>query len=584
MADDHLSRIPTARSAGSRRSTSTLETLSHIYSGRYVDDAGVYMNEGELEEMAEEEEENERRLSQRLSGKPTLEGKGEAHFDAESSSRESEGTGHHDDIEKGGLGRPKTREAETGQDPKLVTWEGPDDPENPKNWTLRKKWAATVIVSCFTFISPVSSSMVAPALSTISKQFHITDEVESQLTMSVFVLAYAIGPLFLGPMSEIYGRVIVLQAANLFYLVFNVACGVAQSKGQMIAFRFLSGLGGSASLAIGGGVLSDCFIPEERGKAISMYSLAPLLGPAVGPIAGGFITENTTWRWVFYATTIVDGAIQVLGLFLLRETYAPVILKTKAKKLRKSTGDPDYKTAEERADKTLVKLLRVSLVRPFRLLATQPIIQALACYMAYVYGLMYLMLSTFPELWTNPKYYHESIGIGGLNYISLGLGFTLGTQISAPLNDRIYRILKKKNNGVGQPEYRVPLLFAACLFIPAGLFIYGWTAQKHCHWIVPNIGACIYGIGNIITFLCIQTYLIDTYTRFAASALAACAFLRSLAGFGFPLFAPYMFQALDYGWGNSLLAFVAIGIGVPAPIIMWRLGPKLRKLSTYAAG
>lgn len=120
MADDHLSRIPTARSAGSRRSTSTLETLSHIYSGRYVDDAGVYMNEGELEEMAEEEEENERRLSQRLSGKPTLEGKGEAHFDAESSSRESEGTGHHDDIEKGGLGRPKTREAETGQDPKLV--------------------------------------------------------------------------------------------------------------------------------------------------------------------------------------------------------------------------------------------------------------------------------------------------------------------------------------------------------------------------------------------------------------------------------------------------------------------------------
>lgn len=122
MADDHLSRIPTARSAHSarsRRSTSTLETLSRIYSGRYVDDAGVYMSEGELEEMAEEEEENERRLSQRLSGKPTLEDKGEAHFDAESSSGESEGTGH-GDIEKGGLGRPKTREAEAEHDPKLV--------------------------------------------------------------------------------------------------------------------------------------------------------------------------------------------------------------------------------------------------------------------------------------------------------------------------------------------------------------------------------------------------------------------------------------------------------------------------------
>jgi len=131
-----------------------------------------------------------------------------------------------------------------------VTWNGPDDPENPKNWTLRNKWAATIVVSSFTFISPVSSSMVAPALTAIAKEFHITNEVEIQLTLSIFVLAYAIGPLFLGPLSEIYGRVPVLQLSNLFYLVFNIACGVSKSKGQLIAFRFLSGLGGSAPLAV----------------------------------------------------------------------------------------------------------------------------------------------------------------------------------------------------------------------------------------------------------------------------------------------------------------------------------------------
>lgn len=117
---------------------------------------------------------------------------------------------------------------------------------------MKRKWAATFIVSSFTLVSPVSSSMIAPALSSISRDFKITNEVEAQLTLSIFVLAYSIGPLFLGPLSEIYGRVIVLQLSNLFYLAWNLGCGFAQNKAQLMAFRFMSGLGGSAPLAIGG--------------------------------------------------------------------------------------------------------------------------------------------------------------------------------------------------------------------------------------------------------------------------------------------------------------------------------------------
>ena len=132
-------------------------------------------------------------------------------------------------------------------------------------------------VSAFTFISPVSSTMVAPALTAMSKEFGVTKEIEASLMLSIFVLAYAIGPLFLGPLSEMYGRVIVLQLSNLMYFFLNLGCGLARSKTQMIVFRFLSGLGGSAPLAIGGGVMSDLFTAEQRGKAISIYSLAPLL-------------------------------------------------------------------------------------------------------------------------------------------------------------------------------------------------------------------------------------------------------------------------------------------------------------------
>jgi MFS family permease len=413
-------------------------------------------------------------------------------------------------------------------------------------------------------------------------------------------LAYAIGPLFLGPLSEVYGRVRIIQLSNLFYLVWNLGCGFAQNGGEMLAFRFFAGIGGSALLAIGGGVLSDCWSADQRGKAISIYALAPLLGPAVGPIAGGFISLRTTWRWVFWSTTILTAMIQVSGFLFLQETYAPTILGKKAARLRKETGNMALHTEYDDPDRTLTRVLGTALVRPFRLIGTQPIIQVIAIYMAYLYGLMYLLLSTFPQLWT--VQYGENVGIGGLNYISLGLGFFLGTQITAPLNDRIYRRLKARNGGVGKPEYRVPMMFGGSLFIPVGLFWYGWSAQAKIHWIMPNIGAAIFASGTIVCFQCMQTYIVDSYTRYAASGTAAAVVLRSLAGFGvschqfpsfivsyandfqFPLFAPYMYKSLGYGWGNSLLGFIALGLGIPAPFLFWKYGEKLRARSQYAAG
>jgi len=315
---------------------------------------------------------------------------------------------------------------------------------------------------------------------------------------------------------------------------------------------------------------------------VSIYSLAPLLGPAVGPVAGGFITENTTWRWVFYATCIADALIQVSGLFFLQETYAPKLLAIKAKKMRKETGNELLHTEFESPELTLKVKLKTSMVRPFKLLFSQPIIQVLAIYMAFLYGLCYLVLATFPGLWE--QRYGESIGIGGLNYIALGIGFFLGAQITAPINDKIYKRLKKKHNGVGQPEFRCPIMAPGAILVPIGLFWYGWSAQHRLHWIMPDIGAAIFAAGIIIGFQSTQTYLVDAYTRYAASAVAAATVLRSLAGFGFPLFAPYLYRALDYGWGNSLLGFIGIFIGIPGPFMLWKYGAQLRAKSQYAAG
>lgn len=181
-------------------------------------------------------------------------------------------------------------------DPNLMTWESLDDPANPHNWPRYRRWASTILVAMFAFIAPMASTMVAPALDIISEEFNIKSDIEQFLIMSIFLLAFAIGPFIWGPMSEVLSRMQVLQIANLIFLLFNTVCGFAKTKQQMMAFRFLSGISGSAPQAIGGGILSDCFIAGDRGAATAIYSLMPFLSPAVTPIMGGYLTQFTTWR------------------------------------------------------------------------------------------------------------------------------------------------------------------------------------------------------------------------------------------------------------------------------------------------
>lgn len=328
-------------------------------------------------------------------------------------------------------------------------------------------------------------------------------------------------------------------------------------------------------------IFSDCWSPEERGKAVGIYSLGPMLGPVVGPVAAGFIAERTTWRWVFWSTSIAAGIIQVAGLIWLRETYAPILLWRKRELLVKETGNEKLHTGQD-STKSLSSAIGDALVRPARMLATQPIVQVIALYMAYLFGVTYLITVTFPVVWTDV--YGESLGISGLNFISLAVGSIFGAMVSIRFVDRIYRRLKEENGGAGRPEFRVPSMFVGSVLVPIGLFWYGWSVQGHVHWIMPNIGISIFVTGTLVCLQGMQGYVIDSYSRFAASGLAAAVVLRSLAGFAFPLFAPYLYQRLDYGWGTSVLAFISIAIGIPAPFLFYLFGARLRAMSKFAAG
>ncbi|KAH0598065.1 hypothetical protein MHUMG1_04437 [Metarhizium humberi] len=139
-------------------------------------------------------------------------------------------------------------------DPNLIAWT-PSDPEHPRNWPRPTKWKTTLTVSLFVFISPISSAMIAPALEDLGRSLDMKGNVEVYLSLAIFILAYAVGPIFFGPASELYGRVRILQITNLWYLVWNLACGFANTKAELFIFRFLAGIGGSAPLAVGGGAV-----------------------------------------------------------------------------------------------------------------------------------------------------------------------------------------------------------------------------------------------------------------------------------------------------------------------------------------
>lgn len=154
--------------------------------------------------------------------------------------------------------------------------------------------------------------MLAPAVQLIMADFRTTSASFATFSVSIFVLGFASGPLLLAPLSELYGRVVVYNVTNVLFLVFTLLCGVARDEGTFLAFRFLAGFAGVATITIGSGTIADLMPREERGKAVSVWSVGTILGPTVGPIVGGYIAEAAGWRWMFWGVGIVVGHKSVL--------------------------------------------------------------------------------------------------------------------------------------------------------------------------------------------------------------------------------------------------------------------------------
>lgn len=441
------------------------------------------------------------------------------------------------------------QEQETEQDdPDLVTFDSPDSPENPRNWAYGRKLFCACTVAVYSFLSPFSSAVIAPAIDQIAHDLNITNEAESIMVMSIFVLAYAFGtsgscpsphclgclascaggaatrladpdwlyatgPFFWSPMSEIYGRRPVLVCGNLMFLAFNLGSSFAHKgtgvsgKVQIFVLRFLAGFGGSAPLVLGGATVADLFVPAERGTAMSIYTAAPVVAPALGPLIGSWVADRLTstyrWRVTLWATSGFAALVASVGFFILPETYQPRILQVKCDRLKHQTGNARLHTPFNQVEMTTGERIRTAMVRPYLMLATEPILIALAVAMLILYGCLYIALASYEKIFKD--IYHQSTGIAGLNYIAIFLGCSIGGQIGGRSVDIFYRKLTARNGGVRQPEYKLPAFMIGVVLFPIGLIMYGFSAQWHVFWLVPDIGAAIFAFGNFICMLALQT-------------------------------------------------------------------------------
>lgn len=160
--------------------------------------------------------------------------------------------------------------------------------------------------------------MFAPGAAQLASEFAITNGTVAAMTVSLYVLGFALGPLVLAPLSELYGRLVVYQGCNLVYIAFTAGCAFSTGTDMFLAFRFIAGCAASGPMSVGGGTVADLMAPDQRGRAMALFTAGPLFGPVLGPIIGGYVSQYLGWRWTFRIILILVGNYLIY-------TFGPVV-------------------------------------------------------------------------------------------------------------------------------------------------------------------------------------------------------------------------------------------------------------------
>ncbi|KAL7791536.1 MFS general substrate transporter [Trichoderma ceciliae] len=462
----------------------------------------------------------------------------------------------------------------TGPGP--LTFEDPEDPINPKNWSLPRKLFITFIWIAGNLVASVSSSIFSSGAQAISEEFSVGTEVVT-LGVSLFVVGYSVGPPFWSPISEQFGRRYPMLAGMALFTVFCIPVALGKNLQTILVGRFLCGVTGVAPIALFGGGLVDIWHPEQRAIAMATVIGIVLGGPLLAPVMGNFITaSHLGWRWTGWLSCIMGGSCTVLVFFGLPETYAPIILQ------RRQKLNLEFQNASTEA-KRGNKFVSMYLVRPFVLLGTEPALVLMTLYQAFVYGILYIVFSSYPIIFREQR--HWKLGLSSLPFLGMMVGVFIGSAMIVTRTVLAHQASVKKMAedacgiaALAAPERRLPLMMAGSVLLPIGLFIFGWTSAPDIPLVGMMIGSIFVGAGLLCIFVTAMTYILDVYSHVANSALGANTIIRSFFAAGFPLFASYMYKGLGVAWASSVLGFVSMAM-IPIPIIFYKFGPWIRALS-----
>ncbi|KAF9014571.1 MFS general substrate transporter [Hymenopellis radicata] len=416
------------------------------------------------------------------------------------------------------------------QDAYLVDWYGEDDQDNPKNWSQAKRAFVAFSISLLTFTMYIGSAIYTPSIPGLMEDFNVS-LVHATLGLSLFVMAYGIGPMFLTPFQELpaFGRNTIYISTLFLFVIFQIPIITATNIQTVLAFRFLTGFFGSPALATGGASMCDIYPKDQHPYVIGVWALGAVAGPITGPVIGGFAAQANGWRWPQYELIWISTFGFIFLSLLLPETYEPTILLKRARRLRKLTGNQQLRSQSEKdaEGESLRQILKEALVRPI-VLALEPVLLFANVYLGFVYAIFYLWFEAFPIVFTG--IYHFNLGVSGLPFLAFIVsgGITYTVYCLYQMYHIAPRIRRARAAGKeAPPEIRLEIGLMASIFIPTSVLIFGFTSKESIHWIVPIIGAGLYLPGIFLNFQSILMYITSAYPKYEASVLAGNDLARS---------------------------------------------------------
>lgn len=454
------------------------------------------------------------------------------------------------------------------------------DKVNPKNFGVARKWMLTGLLGLMCFIVALGSAIVTGDLVGAKEHFGVSMEVIILASITMFVIGFGVGPCIFAPLSEQIGRKWVYCSTLFLALIFIIPCGVAKNIETLIVCRLLDGIFFSAPMTLIGGSLADIWEAKDRGQAMAIFSAAPFLGPVFGPVLGSLVVLGSSWSWVYWTLLIIAGVFYVIFTILVPETHANTLLKSRAQKLRKLTGDDSYKAICELKKVDFNEMVKDSLLRPFVLLG-ELIVFLITLYMSVIYGLLYMFFFAYPTIYVEGKGWSDVMT--GVMFLPIAIGVVISTLI-APLVNKDYnkraQVYRDKGE-VPPPELRLIPMMYSCWSIPIGLFSFAWSSYPHVSWAGPAFSGVAVGFGFCTLYNPANNYIVDSYQHYAASGLAAKTLVRSIWGACVPLFTIQMYHKLGYEWASSLMAFISLACCI-IPFGFYIYGARIRKFSKYA--